>query len=175
MQTQIYSSFLTKKGAQPVILFGYSTKSIPGLEINGLGKYGKAIKEKIIFLSKKNHIKIPLSRFVLNIEISDEWGEVSSQNVMWLEYAFLLLYWHLAGALPLCSLDNCFALGSIKAEGIIEEVGGAKIEDLCLCRDFTWITSFEHPFIDKRIDAQEVMDKRMDFKLKAFEQVFCIQ
>lgn len=175
MQTQIYSSFLTKKGAEPVILFGYSSKSIPGLEINGLGKYGKGIKEKIIFLTKKNQIKIPLLRFVLNVEISDEWGEVNSQNVKWLEYAFLLLYWHLAGALPLRTLENCFALGAIRAEGIVEEVGGDKIEDLCLRRDFTWITSFEHQFNDKVIDAQEVVDKKMNFRLKAFEQVFCTQ
>ena len=122
MQTQIYSSFLTKKGPQPVILFGYSSKSIPGLEINGLGKYGKGIKEKIIFLTKKCQVRIPLSRFVLNVEIPDEWGEVSTQNVKWLEYAFLLLYWNLAGALPLRSLETCFALGSIRAEGVVEEM-----------------------------------------------------
>lgn len=175
MQTQIYSSFLTKKGPEPVILFGYSSKSIPGLEINGLGKYGKGIKEKIIYLTKKNQIRVPLSRFVLNIEIADEWGELGTHNVRWLEYSFLLLYWHLAGALPLRSLENCFALGAIRAEGVIEEIGGEIIEDLCLRKDFTWITSFEHQFIDKRIDAQEVLENRIAFKLKEFEQVSCIQ
>lgn len=175
MQTQIYSSFLTKKGPEPVILFGYSSKSIPGLEINGLGKYGKGIKEKIIYLTKKYQIKIPLSRFVLNVEIPDEWGEVSTQNVKWLEYAFLLLYWNLAGALPVRSLETCFALGAIRAEGVVEEIGGMRIEDLCLRRDFTWITSFEHQLVDKRIDAQELFDKKFDFRLKGFEQVFCIQ
>ncbi|MFA7613148.1 MAG: hypothetical protein WCY48_02855 [Candidatus Caldatribacteriota bacterium] len=175
MQTQIYSSFLTKKGPQPVILFGYSSKSIPGLEINGLGKYGKGIKEKIIFLTKKSQVRIPLSRFVLNVEIPDEWGEVSTQNVKWLEYAFLLLYWNLAGALPLRSLETCFALGSIRAEGVVEEIGGERVEDLCLRKDFTWITSFEHQLIDKRIDAQDLLDKKFGFRLKAFEQVFCTQ
>ena len=113
MQTQIYSSFLTKKGPELVTLFGYSSKSIPGLEINGLGKYGKGMKEKIVFLTKKYQIKVPLSRIVLNVEIPDEWGELSSVNVRWLEYPFMLLYWNLAGALPIRRMDECFALGAI--------------------------------------------------------------
>jgi hypothetical protein len=175
MQTQIYSSFLTKKGPELVTLFGYSSKSIPGLEINGIGKYGKGMKEKIIFLTKKYQIKTPLARIVLNVEIPDEWGELSSVNVRWLEYPFMLLYWNLAGALPIRRMDECFALGAIRAEGIIEEISGEKIEDLCLRRDLAWITSFEHQLIDKRVDAQEVIQQKMSFKLKEFEQVFCTQ
>lgn len=175
MQMQIYSSFLTKKGPELITAFGYSSKSIPGLEINGLGKYGKGIKEKIIFLTKKYQFRTPLSRFVLNVEIPDEWGELSTMNVRWLEYPLLLLYWNLAGILPISHMEECFALGSIRAEGIVEEVGGEKIEDLCLRYDLTWITSFEHQLIDKKIDAQEVIQQKMNFKLKAFEQVFCTQ
>ena len=44
METQLQTCYFTKKGPHLITLFGYSTKSIPGLEINGLGKYGKAIK-----------------------------------------------------------------------------------------------------------------------------------
>jgi hypothetical protein len=48
METQLQSCYFTKKGPSLITLFGYSSKSIPGLEINGLGKFGKSIKEKLM-------------------------------------------------------------------------------------------------------------------------------
>ena len=69
METQLHSCYFTKKGPELVTLFGYSSKSIPGLEINGLGKYGKAIKEKIIFVTRTRGLQIPIKRFVLNVEL----------------------------------------------------------------------------------------------------------
>ena len=131
METQLQSCYFTKKGPALVTLFGYATKSVPGLEINGLGKYGKAIKEKIVFITRSRQLKIPLKRFVLNIEITDEMGDLESSSVKFLEYPLLLHYWFLAGLLPISKLDNCFALGSLTPSGEVLEPIGPLVVDLC--------------------------------------------
>lgn len=131
METQLQTCYFTKKGPALVTLFGYSTKSVPGLEINGLGKYGKSIKEKIVFVTRSRGLQIPLKRFVLNAEITDELGDLESGSVKWLEYPLLLHYWYLAGLLPISKLDNCLAVGSLTPSGTIEEPIGEMVIDLC--------------------------------------------
>lgn len=121
METQLQTCFFTKKGPTLITLFGYSSKSIPGLEINGLGKYGKAIKEKIVYISRTRQLQIPLKRFVLNVELADDLGDLETNSVKWLEYPLLLHYWYLAGLLPISKLDNCFASGSLTPSGLVEE------------------------------------------------------
>lgn len=131
METQLQSCYFTKKGPALVTLFGYSTKSVPGLEINGLGKFGKGIKEKIVFVTKTRGLQIPLKRFVLNAEISDDLGDLESSSVKWLEYPLLLHYWFLAGLLPISKLDNCLAVGSLNPSGLVEEPYNDLVLDLC--------------------------------------------
>lgn len=131
METQLQTCYMTKKGPSPVTLFGYSTKSVPGLEINGVGKYGKFIKEKIIFVTRTRNLPIPLKRFVLNVEITDELGDLESSSVKWLEYPLLLHYWFLAGFLPINKLDNCFAIGSLSPGGLIEEPNSSHFFYFC--------------------------------------------
>lgn len=131
METQLQSCYFTKKGPFLVTLFGYATKSVPGLEINGLGKYGKTIKEKIVFVTRSRQLQIPLKRFVLNVEIGDELGDLESSSVKWLEYPLLLHYWYLAGLLPITKLDNCLAVGSLSPSGIVEEPVNGEVKDLC--------------------------------------------
>jgi hypothetical protein len=131
METQLQSCYFTKKGPALVTLFGYATKSVPGLEINGLGKYGKAIKEKIVFVTRSRQLKIPLKRFVLNVEMSDDLGELESSSVKWLEYPLLLHYWFLAGLLPITKLDNCLAVGSLTPSGEVWEPLNHTVIDLC--------------------------------------------
>ena len=131
METQLQSCYFTKKGPNLVTLFGYATKSVPGLEINGLGKYGRAIKEKIVFVTRSRQLKIPLKRFVLNVEITDDLGGLESSSVKWLEYPLLLHYWFLAGLLPITKLDNCMAVGSLTPSGEVEEPLDSSVVDLC--------------------------------------------
>ncbi|MFL5784248.1 MAG: hypothetical protein ACJ76H_06560, partial [Bacteriovoracaceae bacterium] len=88
---------------------------------NGLGKYGKAIKEKIVYITRTRQLQIPLKRFVLNVELTDDLGDLESNSVKWLEYPLLLHYWYLAGLLPISKLDNCFASGSLTPSGLVEE------------------------------------------------------
>ena len=131
METQLQSCYFTKKGPSLVTLFGYATKSVPGLEINGLGKYGKSIKEKIVFVTRTRSLQIPLKRFVLNVEITDDMGDLETSSVKWLEYPLLLHYWFLAGLLPISKLDNCLAVGSLTPSGVIEEPLSSSVVHLC--------------------------------------------
>lgn len=141
METQLQTCYFTKKGPSLVTLFGYSTKSVPGLEINGLGKYGKAIKEKIVFVTRSRQLQIPLKRFVLNVDITDDLGDLESASVKWLEYPLLLHYWFLAGLLPISKLDNCFAIGSLTPSGEVTEPIGKSVIDLCEENDLHLIAS----------------------------------
>ena len=104
---------------------------MPGLEINGLGKYGRAIKEKIVFITRTRQLPIPLKRFVLNVEITDDLGDLESSSVKWLEYPLLLHYWFLAGLLPITKLDNCLAVGSLTPSGEVMEPLDSSVVDLC--------------------------------------------
>ncbi len=141
METQLQSCYFTKKGPALISLFGYSTKSVPGLEINGLGKYGRAIREKVVFITRSRSLPIPLKRFVLNVEISDELGDLEGASVRWLEYPLLLHYWFLAGLLPISTLDNCLALGALNPSGVVEEPFGPAIAHLCEANGLHLITS----------------------------------
>ncbi|HXH31133.1 MAG TPA: hypothetical protein VNJ01_10010 [Bacteriovoracaceae bacterium] len=141
METQLQSCYFTKKGPSLITLFGYATKSVPGLEINGLGKYGRAIKEKIVFVTRSRGLQVPIKRFVLNVEISDDVGELEGSSVKWLEYPLLLHYWFLAGLLPISKLDNCMAIGSLSPSGMVEEHINESILSLCDTNDLHLISS----------------------------------
>ena len=156
METQLQSCYFTKKGPSLVTLFGYSTKSVPGLEINGLGKYGKAIKEKIVFVTRSRQLQIPLKRFVLNVELTDDLGDLESSSVKWLEYPLLLHYWFLAGLLPIMKLDNCLAIGSLTPSGEVEEPIDRHVVELCDEHDLHLIASREIAAPNGVIDGREL-------------------
>lgn len=172
METQLQTCYVTKKGPALITLFGYSTKSIPGLEINGLGKYGKAIKEKIIFVTKTRSLQIPLKRFVLNVELSDDLGDLESSSVKWIEYPLLLHYWFLAGLLPISKLDNCFAIGSLTPSGVVEELISPDIVSLCDSYELHLISSTETDSPRGVIDGKDLFGSiaQLEFKSKAFER-----
>lgn len=158
MQSQLYSFYQTKKGPELVTLFGYATKSLPGIEINGLGKYGKAIKEKIIYITRSRGLQIPLKRFVLCVEMEDGWGDMDSTVVKNLEFPLLVMYWHLAGLLPLSRIDNCVALGSLTPEGKLSEALTDMNLRQCIDYDLCLISSNNFNFLDlQTIDAKEVV------------------
>ncbi len=172
METQIQTCYLTKKGPSLVTLFGYSTKSVPGLEINGLGKYGKFIKEKIVFITRSRGLQIPLKRFVLNIEITDDLGDLESSSVKWLEYPLLLHYWFLAGLIPISKLDNCFAIGSITPSGVIEEPFSKDFVDLCEGQKFHLISSSDDIHGPNGfIDARELLAQITNLEFKVTSKI----
>ncbi len=100
-----------------VSIYGYCSKSVPGIEINGLGKYGRAIKEKIVYVTRTRQLQIPLRRFVINVEFQDE-KELTIDNVKWLELAIMIQYWELAGVIE--PQKNILAVGTVAPSGTIE-------------------------------------------------------
>ena len=47
METEIKSYIKTKTGIKVITIFGYASRGVPGVEINGVGKLSKNIKEKL--------------------------------------------------------------------------------------------------------------------------------
>ena len=171
METQLQTCYFTKKGPALVTLFGYATKSVPGLEINGIGKYGKFIKEKIVFVTRSRGLQIPLKRFVLNIEITDDLGDLESSSVKWLEYPLLLHYWFLAGLLPISKLDNCLAVGSLNPSGIVEEPIDSSVINLCEMNELHLISStagIDSPF--GIIDGKDLFGNVTELQFKNLER-----
>lgn len=101
----------------PVDIFGYSSNGIPGIEIVGIGKHARSMKEKFIFLSRKKKLKFPLKRFVLCVEGELEGKKFKEEEYRYLELPLLLMLWSLTGHLPLQALEDCFASGKISVEG----------------------------------------------------------
>jgi len=116
METQIQSFAFSKRDSFPVTVFGYATKSLPGLEINGLGRYGKTLKEKITYLTRVRQLAVPLKRFVISTDYD---LEQDPELLRWLDVPVLLLYWYLAGLVPVGRLENCLAVGHITPGGVI--------------------------------------------------------
>jgi len=169
METQLQSCYFTKKGPTLVTLFGYSTKSVPGLEVNGLGKFGKAIKEKIIYITRTRSLPVPLKRFVINIEMYDEVGDLEISSVKWLEYPLLLHYWFLAGFLPISRLDNCLALGSITPSGEVEEPEDILVWNICEAYQLHLITSQCIHSANGYIDGRDLFGEITELKFKSKE------
>ncbi|MBC7711750.1 MAG: hypothetical protein H7177_00325 [Rhizobacter sp.] len=101
----------------PVDIFGYASNGIPGIEIVGLGKYTRGVKEKFIYLSRERKLKFPLKRFVLCIEGEVEGKKFKEEEYRYLELPLLIMLWSLTGHLPLGNLDDCFSSGKISVEG----------------------------------------------------------
>ncbi len=103
----------------PVDIFGYASNGIPGIEIVGVGKYGRSMKEKFIYLSREKKLKFPLKRFVLCVEGELEGKKFKDEEYRYLELPLLMMLWSLTGHLPLSQLEDCFAAGKISVEGIV--------------------------------------------------------
>lgn len=117
METQVQSFLRTPMGVKFITVFGYASKGVPGLEINGLGKFGKNVKEKIIYISRIRKIKTPIRRFVISVDVNDIEPNTGSNQLKWLEFPVLMAYWHLVGALKASTLEDCICAGEIKVSG----------------------------------------------------------
>jgi hypothetical protein len=112
----------------PVDLFGYSSNGIPGIEIVGMGKYARGVKEKFIYLSRQKKLKFPLKRFVLCVEGEVESKKFKDEEYRFLELPLLMMLWSLTGHLPLERLEDCFASGKISVEGFISSLDLSLVE-----------------------------------------------
>ena len=140
METQIQGYSFSKRDGGGISLFGYATKSLPGLEINGLGKYGKILKEKIIFITRSRQLPIPLKRFVISTEYELENDQENLKN---LDFPVILLYWYLAGLIQVGKLDNCVAVGAISPSGKLCCKSNDKVFEYILKNDLIHIGNSE--------------------------------
>lgn len=122
MQTRMTGLYPWERTVRKADIFGYSSKSLPGIEIIGLGKIGKSIKEKLVYLSKSNGIKIPLKRYVLCVDRAASQGKETGieESLRWLEFPLLVLFWSLSENLAIKRLDDCYASGRILVSGTVE-------------------------------------------------------
>jgi len=117
MTHSLFSFLKDGKLIMPVILYGYSSRGIPGIEIIGLGNLGKIVKEKIIFLTKKQGIQLPLKKYVLCVDLERFPQQLSLLRS--LELPLLILYWSMANILPIKRTDDCFVAGCIGHHGVL--------------------------------------------------------
>lgn len=103
----------------PVDIFGYASHGIPGIEIVGMGKHSRSLKEKFVYLSRVRQLKFPKKRFVLCVEGELENKKFKEEEYRYLELPLLVMLWSLTGHLPLSQLEDCFASGKVSVEGDI--------------------------------------------------------
>jgi len=113
MQTRVTGLYLKKNHVQLVDVFAHATKGLPGIEILGVGRRAKTIKEKLLYLSKVRGLKLPSRRYVLCVDEQVEQAE-------WLEFPLLLCFWTLAKVLPITRLDNCVSWGKVSVKGVVD-------------------------------------------------------
>ena len=145
METQIQSFYKSPQGIKFVSVFGYATKGVPGLEINGVGKLSRNIREKITFISRSRRLPIPLRRYVLCVDVN-EIQNSEPESLKWLEFPMLLLYWHMAGLVPISKLSDCLCSGWFKANG--------EIIQMMLGADFARL-------VEKQFVAEEATDLKL--------------
>lgn len=116
-------------------LFGYTTKGTPGIEIVGLSKNGRQMKEKFVYLSKERGIKFPHLRYILCVEGELEGKKFKNEEFRFLELPLLIMLWKMADILPIYELTDCFASGKISIQGEIEYLPmGPKDQELLFCQ-----------------------------------------
>lgn len=98
-------------GSEPYDLFCYSSHGLPGLEIVGLGSRARALKEKVIYLTKLAGHKVPLKRYVICLDRPLKKGE----DEAYFELPIILLYWAMAGFVPIKRLTDCLCCGKVDA------------------------------------------------------------
>jgi len=99
-------------------VFAYTTNGIPGLEIKIGSKNSKILREKMIYLTRKSGLQIPMRRYVICVEEGDKM--LKKEELKWLELPILILYWTMADALSISRLENCLCGGQVSIDGIIK-------------------------------------------------------
>lgn len=105
------------KGLVPCHLFGYSSKSLPQIEIVGLGKRGKILKEKIVYWLKNRNLRLGAKRYVICLESFERINFDEQDSVLWLELPITLLLLVLSDVVSLHEIEKCFCVGYLDLRG----------------------------------------------------------
>mgnify|MGYP003999343929 CR=1 FL=1 len=119
MQTALGACYFDRKQLKVITLFGYCSKGVPGLQLVGVGKNSQYLKEKMVYLSRMQKIKFPLKRFVICLDNCTQ--EATLENIQWLEFPLLIMYWSLAGKIPIHCLSDCLTIGKVDLEGRVHQ------------------------------------------------------
>ncbi len=147
-------------------LFAYSSKSLPAIEIIGMGKRGKIIKEKIIYWLKKRNIRLSSKRYVICLETFQRLNFDDEESVRWLELPSLMLLLVLGDVLEVSNIDHCFCAGNLGLEGNYffpsEQLNIEKVENDFCEKNFILIThqqktNFLINKADKILDFEDVL------------------
>ena len=68
-----------------------------------------------------------MRRFVICLDLN-ELSEKDVNHLKWLEFPLLLLYWYLAGLIPIRKLDNCLASGWVNMRGDIFQMNHSLLD-----------------------------------------------
>lgn len=103
---------------QPFLpLFGYCSRSLPGIEFAVKHRQAKLLKEKIIYLLKIWGIRLPAKRFVLSLD----GARIEQLDLSYAELPFLLLLLGLGGLIPWSYEQESFVVnGKITLGGALE-------------------------------------------------------
>lgn len=157
METSIKVVIPTAKNFEFSTLFAYTTHGIPGIDIVGMGKYTKAVKEKLIYLCRCRKIKLPLKRFVLCLEQSEDILRLDWDELRWLEFPYFLLLLHLLELLPIHHLDGCLTAGTLNSDGVVSQfLFGHKILNSAQERNLSIIHSMSLSY-DRMISLQNLL------------------
>lgn len=116
---RIKGSFSFQQKDYLVDIFGYCTKGVPGLDIVGLGPMGRVAKEKFVFLSRTQEVRLPVRRYVICLEENPLLKEACADDLRWLELPILILFWSLGDRLNFTKLEDCLASGIVSPGGRI--------------------------------------------------------
>jgi hypothetical protein len=140
-------------------LFGYATRGVPGIEIVGGGNSARALKEKLVYFTKRSGVRPPAKRYVLCIEEHETLvGSRAQEGRRWLELPLMVLLWSLAEILPLKDLEHCLCAGRLDVEGgpIGMELPFSFVDQIELTEpQTTWIVAGAMPLARRAIDARE--------------------
>ncbi len=120
MESKIKAITINRNTYKTLNIFAYATKGIPGLEIKIGSTNSKILKEKMIYLTRRSSMKIPLKRYVICVEEGE--SGIQKEEVKWLELPILILYWSLAECLPISRLNDCICGGEVTLEGEIRSL-----------------------------------------------------
>jgi hypothetical protein len=99
-------------------IYGYATNGIPGIELILPAKVAKQFQQKLIFLTRKNKLQIPMKRFVLGVDA--DFDSSHSNAIKQLELPFLILFWSMANIIKLPKTENCLTSGEFGINGKIK-------------------------------------------------------
>lgn len=162
METRTQSYLIQKNQTRLINLFGYTSKSVPGLEIHGLGRQGVLVREKLLYLTRKHRFPLPCLRFSISVETpylspSRDWEVMAP-----LEFPLLLLFWTLSHNLKLTKPEQCLSAAVLAPDGTVTFGPKPQVSDKI--RGLTLIHPY--PGEQKSIDPRQLFAHASGIKFK---------